>query len=197
MNDIYRSILHELGNKVSFLKSYLEAFPEKFNRDIVDAVSSIDVLTHYLLDLHSLEDRSRLEKFVERINIKDLIEDVYQELKVFSFINNVKVEIKGCEGIELKINKFLLRRVLFNLIHNAIKFSPKDSKVSITCSSDKGGRLELRMLNAVDRKKLIESKGTEIGLEITKNLIKLLGGYIKVELGKDPAEVVLTLIPHT
>jgi signal transduction histidine kinase len=89
-----------------------------------------------------------------------------------------------------------LHQILTNLIHNAIKFTPRHGRVLVEaartegqvqiCVSDSGCGIPEQELNRVFEKFYrgpsapIETRGAGLGLSITKSLVELHGGRIWV-----------------
>ena len=183
-----RIIIHELANKVSALRSAAEADPNRFDRDILLIIDSIDLLLKYLLDTELIERLRRSEK--REVKLEDVLEDVISELDLLADLRKVNVELESCD-LKLLTNEFVLRRIIYNLLHNAVKFSPRGGTVKIVCYADEG-ELGIRIINDVaeDKEKL---KGTGFGISLTKELAAWLGAQLEVKNGGDTFEAVLRI----
>jgi len=188
MSDARRIIIHELANKVSALKSVAEADPKRFDRDTLLTIDSIDLLLRYLLDTELFNRLKREEK--RNVPLKRVLEDVVSELGLLSSLREVSVKLEGCD-LEASTNEFALRRIVYNLLHNAVKFSPKGGLVRIRCSEE-GGKLNIHITNEVaeGEEKL---KGTGFGINLTKELASWLGAELEIRDRGKTFESVLSL----
>ena len=183
-----RIIIHELANKVSALKSVVEADPERFERDIILTVDSIDLLLKYLLDTELLE-RFR-EGEMKEVSLRGILEDTLSELGLLADLKKVKVQLEDCD-LKLTTNEFLLRRIVYNLLHNAVKFSPREGEVKVECES-KDGEVCIRIVNEVSENKE-RLKGTGFGMNLTKELAGWLGAQLEVRNGGRVFETLLRI----
>ena len=188
MSDVRRIIIHELANKISALRSAAEADPSRFDRDILLTIDSIDLLLKYLLDTELTERLRRGEK--REVKLEKVLEDVISELDLLADLRKVKVELESC-NLKLLTNEFVLRRIIYNLLHNAVKFSPRGGTVKIICDAGKG-EVGIRIINDVaeDKERL---KGTGFGINLTKELAAWLGSQLEVKNGGDTFEAVLKI----
>ncbi len=188
MSDVRRIIIHELANKVSALRSAAEADPDCFDRDMLLTIDSIDLLLKYLLDTELIERLRRSEK--REVKLGKVLKDVISELDLMADLREVNVEIESCD-LKLLTNEFVLRRIIYNLLHNAVKFSPKGGTVKIVCDADEKG-VELRIINDVveDKERL---KGTGFGVSLTKELATWLGAQLEVKNRGNTFEAVLKI----
>jgi len=112
------------------------------------------------------------------------------------------------------LDRYLYDRILFNLISNAIKFTPERGKVTIRLKVA-GGRLRLSVQDTgvgiaeSDIKNLFQTfrqvkgdvtrryEGTRLGLAMVKESSKLLGGdvFVESQLGKGSTFTVECLAP--
>jgi len=153
-----------------------------------------------LLEVSKIE-AGKLKLKAEEINTVSLVNEVLDSIKVLA--ENKKITLR--KSIQPHVANFWgdkdrMFECLFNLVDNAIKYSPTSSIVDITVSEtqdklrftveDRSAGIEPENIEKLFTKyeRLIEGKqtGTGLGLVITKDLVELHKGHIWVEseLGK-------------
>ena len=103
---------------------------EKVGKNIARIKKSVDHLNGILNDFLSLEklETGKVEYNQKSFNLSDFIEDVLEDTKnTFRKGQNAIVNLKGDDMLEL--DPFLLKNILFNLISNAVKYSPEDKNI--------------------------------------------------------------------
>lgn len=182
------------------LKEYLG----KINESSQHMLALIDDL----LEMSKL-DYGRIELKAEPCDLKEQLNIVLDMFKVEADDKSVKlVEDIDLVNQEVFIDTLRFRRIMSNLISNAIKFTPKNGHVSVTARqkkvSDSGyARFEFsikdsgvgmteefmrKMFEAFEREETSTQTGyigTGLGLTITKKLLDIMGGSIKVTSKKD------------
>ena len=166
---------------------------------VEDATKRLAVLIDDLLNVSRIE-QGRMKIISKPVNIKNIIEDTIKELKIQADEKNLSLKfITHDNNFPLiNIDNDRLKQVLINLIGNAIKYTPQGSVKIITEEKD-NKILELRIkdtgigMSTDDRERLFEKfyrvqnertkniTGTGLGLWITKRLVELMGGKIKVD----------------
>lgn len=140
---------------------------------------------------------------VERRNSSDelsdsklVVEEAVWFVEPLAFKTGHKIVLK-CERLSLDANEDRLKRILINLISNAIKFSPANSTIEVSVSvvhglalfsvKDEGFGIPADRLDSifqttrrVARKAAGEVLGSGLGLPICKELVEGLGGQIGV-----------------
>lgn len=134
----------------------------------------------------------------ELLNIKEICEDILTALKVEIKEHKIKITTK-LEVAEIKFPKNNLRSVIYNLVHNAIKFSDpkKPSKIIIgtesvngfviLCVQDNGlGIKDEDQMRVFDKSSRLNEEigGTGMGLYVVKRMIEDNEGRIKLESKK-------------
>lgn len=134
----------------------------------------------------------------ETLNIKEICEDILSSLKVEIKENKVKVTTK-LEVAEIKFPKNNLRSVIYNLVHNAIKFSDpkKPSRIRIATESLNGYVIFCVQDNGLgiseeDQRRVFKKSsrlnedimGTGMGLYVVKRMVEDNEGRIKLESEK-------------
>ena len=108
--------------------------------------------------------------------------------------------------------KRLFSLILNNLVNNAIKYSPKNTEITITVEQNKNlttiqvidcgiGIPEKDQKNIFERyfraENVINTQGTGIGLNIAKNHLENLGGTISFESKEHEGTTFTITIPNT
>ncbi len=174
--DMKTVLIHELANKVSALKSVSELNIECIDRSLAELIDSIDLIAKYILDLETLNLHENMKE--EKLKLGRVIEDVISELNIIANLKSVSFEVSGCEGLEVLSKEFILRRSLYNILHNAVKFSPKGEKIGIRCAAEEG-KAVISVENSVDEESLKKSKGSGIGMTITRKLTEVINAEIR------------------
>ena len=163
------------------------------------ASGSLLNLINDILDISRLESANfKLEK--EAFQIKSLVQEVIAQLANKAEEKNISLE----HQIAPTINKYhfgdfnRIKQILWNLVENAIKFSPQGQvliKVEkykadrlLFCVKDQGPGIPLDQQNIIfdtfdqiDATTTRKTDGTGLGLAICYKLVKLMGGTVWVE----------------
>ena len=140
-DDFISNVSHELRTPVTILSSYADTlynYGEEFNFEeqkefigtINEEVIRLNKMVNDILDFSRLESDQKLEK--EKQNIANTIDKIAQSHKVLADEKNISITvIKEEELPYISYNTQSIERVISNLITNAIKYSPKDSRIKI------------------------------------------------------------------
>lgn len=191
----FRTPLATIKSSLSLVKKYGDMKEiEKQNKHIAKINSSISQLTDILSDFLSVSrlEEGKIESVSERFSLPDFVSDVISELKpIAQEGQDISYKHTGDEMVLL--DKKLLRNILFNLISNAIKFSPKGEPIEIN-SASKESSVEISVkdngigIPKEDQKHLFERffrgrnvthiQGTGLGLNIVARYVELMNGTI-------------------
>ncbi|HBS27212.1 MAG TPA: hypothetical protein DD827_08840 [Gammaproteobacteria bacterium] len=120
-------------------------------------------------------------------------------------------EIKFPRTLNLLIDEYHLRRILYNLLGNAIKFTDvgsvllsaeyKDSHLHISVQDTGIGipadEMEKILLPFTRASNVVHRRGIGLGLSYANEIIKAMGGDLKVESQSDSGTVVTLILPAT
>jgi two-component system sensor histidine kinase BarA len=207
-------VSHELRTPMTSIKGYVEnlldglagALTDKQTRSLERVKHNIDRLTRMineLLDLSKIE-AGRLELHLAPIDVVDLVEDVVENYRATARQKSIMLRAVLHAPLPMvRADTDKLHRVLINLVHNAIKFTPEGGEILVEVGTRGADFVEVTVIdngNGIPPNELdkifdkfywsksapVEARGAGLGLAIAKNLIELHGGSIRVEsvLGK-------------
>lgn len=156
-----------------------------------------------ILDISKIE-AGKMEFLFESISIRDTISEVLMTCSSVASRKNIDlVQNIDCNIETIKADDFRLKQILYNLISNAIKFTPVGGKVILDIKSD-NDRVVFKVIDTgqgiskENQKKLFtvfgqldtaynrRYEGTGLGLAIVKKLVEIHRGvvWVESEIGK-------------
>ncbi len=171
---------------------------QKFLTNIENSGRHLLQLVNDILDLSAVgSDSPELNR--EDVSIPQLMEDVRKLGHPFAAQRRIRLETERTDLIPLiQADAAKIKRVLYNLVSNAIKFTPEGGRVGLSAQV-RDGMVEISVsdngigISAEDQQKIfgefeqVEStkarrfEGTGVGLALAKRLVELHGGSIRVE----------------
>ncbi|WMW22565.1 PAS domain S-box protein [Methanolobus mangrovi] len=155
-------------------------------------------LINDILDISKIE-AGKMELFYEIFDFADMISDIHLMMKPLAAKKDILLDFEvEPKNILINADRSKLKQVLYNIIGNAIKFSPENGKVQVDVST-KDNMLNVSIkdsgigISRDDQVKLFQPfvqidsainrkyEGTGLGLALVKNLLELHGGSIGVE----------------
>lgn len=200
------NIAHELKTPLASIKGYLETIissdvpADKQKYFIEKAFAQSERLSDLINDislLNNIEDAGELFE-LKKLNIRQIIDDVIENLSSRLEASNIKTDIKIDQSVELKGNDSLIFSVFQNFVENTINYAGKNVTINIKqyledegnyyfSYSDNGPGIPDEHLQRiferfyrVDKGRSRETGGTGLGLSIVKNAIHLHKGEISV-----------------
>lgn len=221
-NEFLSTLSHELKSPLTSIRSLSEILHESdelttdeiasFSGIINKESTRITRLINQLLDLEKYDSgNQKLE--LEVVNMIEFIEDIEDAIR----IELMEKKIVLFKNIDSNVNELIFDRdkmtqVFINILNNAIKFSPNESKIifSLRRLSDhyrfevidegKGIDEEYHLLiferfyQAKDQT-IIKPKGSGLGLAICKKIIELHRGEIYVKSNQNKGSIFVIEIP--
>ena len=205
-NQFVSNASHELKTPLTTMKILLETvlYQEVYDPDIsheflsdidkeIDRLSNVvsDLLT--LVSIDSGETRLRSTLF----SLRDLVNDNVKRLSPLARERGIELEFTGKENAEVVGDTGKLTQVFYNLIDNAIKYTPRGGHVNVDVArqgktiiarvSDNGigipAQDQLHIFDRfyrVDKARSRDTGGTGLGLSIVKQIILMHNGSISV-----------------
>ncbi|WP_269851162.1 sensor histidine kinase [Methanosarcina horonobensis] len=161
----------------------------RYVRNIKSSGKHLLDLINDILDLSKIEAR-KMEPRPECFAVPETISEVLETISPLSIEKNIDLEvIIGKEVDLLYADKSMFKQILYNLISNAIKFTPSNGKVCLKADiinddlsvsvidngigiSSENQKLLFEPFQQVDSSLSCEYKGTGLGLAIVKKICK-------------------------
>jgi two-component system phosphate regulon sensor histidine kinase PhoR len=210
--DFVANVSHELRTPIQLIKGFSETLLDALSdgenvskKQLIHFVEIINKnagimenLTNDLLILADLENGSKNARDLEELNIAQLIGEAVASAEPQA--KRKKIEIKTDCPVDLKYSLYgsFIVQALINLIDNAIKYSPPESKVWVN-AQESNGELVLQVRDKgigipaehleriferfyrVDRSRSREAGGTGLGLSIVRHIALLHKGKVEAE----------------
>lgn len=219
-NDFIGMVSHELKTPLTSLTAIIQIANAKLKNSsdgfLAEAMNKANTqvkrmgsMINGFLNISRLESgKINIEK--TKFDIEALIREVVEEVKITS--PHHKIELGICPPVEIFADREKIHSVISNLVSNAVKYSPVESTIHITCSSDKKQvRVSVRDegigINPLDAAKIfdryyrVESNQTRyisgfgIGLYLTAEIVRHHGGEIWLESQPDNGSVFYFSLP--
>jgi signal transduction histidine kinase len=203
--DLVANVSHELKTPISALRAHLENLldgVEEPNRETLEVMLTQSERLGRLID--QLLDLSRLESGELRLNrrpteLHPLVSEVLSEIEVARAGRGVRVADAVPHDLPpLLVDAERVHQVLFNLLDNAVRYTPHGGRVTVTARRVDGScevavvdtgqgiaaehlpRLFERFYRA-DAARSRGDGGTGIGLAIARSVVEAHGGHIRAE----------------
>ena len=205
--DLVANISHELRTPITRIRLIIEGLfleAEKPKRkasiqslkEIAMETDALLWLAQELLDLSMIESGQAIMRLV-RTPLKQLVDEAMERLASQAAMKDLKIVSHVPEKLEVLCDADQLKRVLGNLIHNAIKWSPKNEAIMITATEgadeivvsvlDNGPGVPDELCQRIferfyqaDRSRSGD-EGTGLGLAICKHIVEAHGGRVWAE----------------
>ena len=203
--DLIANVSHELRTPVSALQAMLENLADGVIEPTPANMETILNQTHKLADLITfLLDLSRVEAGAENLNITSFnfskfIDSIVEPLEIADSGHNHNIYVKIDDNIQLTGDQNRLSQLFTNIISNALKHSPDNTKVLITAYADSQNNALIsnvinfgKQIPKEERSEIFrrfvkgnqgigtESGGTGLGLSIARWAAQLHHGSVKV-----------------
>jgi PAS domain S-box-containing protein len=214
MSHEVRTPLTALIGLSNLLKDSLEGRPARFARLIQKSGERLADTLEAALDLSRLETGSYdIER--EAVRVDSLAENVIGEFEQRANETGVEMSLETPEHpVEAYADDIAVRRLITELLDNAIKFTPEGGRVTIRAYSEDAETVTVEVEDTgigIDEEVLPdifkafrqgsegfsrEYQGVGLGLSIARNLVRILGGEIDVETEKGEGTRFIVKLPR-
>lgn len=195
--DFLRSTSHELKTPLASLRIMLENMQLNIgkyaDRDkyLAESINEVDRMTELMSEILNVSKLQEVNSPSEILDLEEVLNEVLAEYKVLIKAKSIKLCVE-LEGENVYIAKSALKKVLSNLISNAVKYTEESGSIHIYTDQNKlyienTGKVlsekELKKVFEIFYRSEIKDKnslqdGNGLGLYVVKNILDLYGfGY--------------------
>lgn len=220
-NEFIANISHDLRTPLNSIIGFSELLSNKIVGDLNEKqngyVEDIKIAGIKLLEMiNEVLDIAKIESHTVKLNISNiyadvLIDEVCNIIKPISDKKHITITKNIIGEILFKGDFIKLQQVLFNILGNAVKFSPENSEIKIS-AKNQGDKVVIKIkdegigIAKKYHKKIFDKffqvensmskteASTGLGLAISKEFVKMHGGEISVDSSKgNGTEFTITL----
>ncbi len=137
-----KELSHEIKNPLNSILGFSEMLMseilgEHSNPKYKDYAANIHEAAEYLLKICNNELNISSAKNITDVNISDVFDKTLTQLEMLSDDLGVDIEVNISDDFPIiKVDPVRLQQVIFNLVSNAIKFTPDGGKVEVKAKVD-------------------------------------------------------------
>ena len=210
---------HELNTPLTVLRGGLEVAlarertPEEYQivlGELLDEIIRLSRMVHDLLLLARPGGAERRALF-QVVDLPPLVAATAERLGMIAEASGIRLALNQTAGLKVPGDGPLLQRALYNIMHNAIRYSPRDTVVEVTTTQESRGLvIEVkdqgigipkdqlqRIFERFYRLDPSRATGTGLGLSMVKWIVELHGGCVEVESEPGRGALFRVILPGT
>ena len=211
-------ISHELKTPLSVLKGELEVTLKRIRstqeyetalHSSLEEVNRIAGIVENLLTLARFDAKTTTLQEV-KVDLNLLIKDAVEAIQILAVQKEITIQLNNAHSLDLFADKNQIKRLILNILDNAIKYTEPGGKITINLSQQKDaanieitdtgiGIPEAELLHIFDRfyrvDKSRSSVGFGLGLSISQSIAKAHGGKIQAKPNHPQGTIFTIFLP--
>ncbi|MCH5239620.1 MAG: substrate-binding domain-containing protein [Muribaculaceae bacterium] len=214
----FTNVSHDLRTPLTLISEPVAQLTQAQNLDVQQKnlikiadknVKILQRLINQILDFRKYE-HNKLSLNLQEVNFNHVVGDWLDSFRATARKRDIKLSLETpTDNVILAIDVERMERVFFNLISNAMKYSPDNSRITVSFNvendnlilkvADQGEGISEENINKIFdpfyQVNEVRPRGSGIGLSLTKAFIELHGGTISVESRLSKGSVFTVSIP--
>ncbi|MBQ2656943.1 MAG: HAMP domain-containing histidine kinase [Erysipelotrichaceae bacterium] len=203
--ELLGNVSHDLRTPLTMIVGYGEMIrdlPEENNEEninvIIDEAKRLSCLVDDLIDISKI-DTAGLELHKEKINVSQLLTEVYHQYDKYCEVQDIDLEMKAEAEGEIEVDVKRIKQILYNFVNNSLNYNNKEKQKIIIGSEDHNGLCRIYVYDngegiktedldkiwdryyKVDKEHKRHHIGSGIGLSLAKELLEAHGLKYGVE----------------
>lgn len=214
-----QTLTHQLKGPLSAIRGASELLQEdlpepdrrRFVSNIENESKRIQRIVDRMLELASLEQQRELRN-VETVDLSELVTDIVEEMMVTLNRKEIMLKLNPGEGLCTRGERFLIHQAVYNLLQNAVDFTPRGGFIEVEIK-EHFGRLVLLIRDSgpgipdYAQDKIFDKfyslqrpdtgqKSSGLGLSLVKEVADLHNGDISLKNNKPQGAVAILKLPY-
>lgn len=204
IKSLISDISHQLKTPLTNLKIYSELIlddtleekeKKEFNMTIINSVDKLLFLGESMIKMSRLESGVITLKS-KKNNLNKIVIEAIKEVSIIAKLKKIDINILERDNVEISCDKNWLKEGIFNILENSVKYTDTGGRIEVMIQNyeiftrvdikDNGIGIETEEIPKIFAR-FYRGKGSElvegigIGLYLTREIISMHGGYIKVK----------------
>ena len=203
-----RNPLQAITGDLFLIEQELKTIPDYKSEDIAESIAAINENIGYINKIVSdLQDYTRaMQPTITAVNLRSFITDILGGRKIPS---EIKLEVEVEANLVLNTDTNYLKRIIDNLVNNAIQAMPNGGKLIIRASEQEDGMATIVVQDTgvgipdKDKSNLFKplfttkAKGQGLGLAVVKRFVEALQGTIAFESQEGKGTTFIIRLPKS
>ena len=139
-NEYVSTVSHDLKGPLGLIRGYTSMLPmvgdmndqqREYTNKIIETIDDITRMADELLDMRRIDSRSLID--VQKVSPSEILNSVVEEMQPQIMNRKIQImpELTLSQDVIVEADRVLLHRALFNLLDNAVKFSPQIGRAHV------------------------------------------------------------------
>jgi two-component system phosphate regulon sensor histidine kinase PhoR len=217
------NVSHELRTPIQIIHGYAEILSglpagdgsaQRYLGLIEANAKRMERILADLLSLARLEDEEASRVLMEPKALINVIKAALDAAAPFAERKRISIALECPENLYCPMNSGLMEQAVFNLLDNAINYSPEGSRVRVSVFEGQDQRVTIEVADQgigipaadlsriferfyrVDKSRSKETGGTGLGLAIVKHIVQIHGGDVSAASYLNEGSTFRIMIPH-